>query len=366
MTTQPDRNAEAAHVLREINGDSRFRQLFPSRLAAVMKRCAEWGRYEARRREAQRLRLAAVGGGLHALIEADSESGVEREWAQSEPPLWTTAASDNRELCWVRVALWFDIQNGNRDGAPLLSDPPDNGLSRIEMAAFHGPLVVIREEIEASEAVSLLASAWVVRDDLAAIDTGLRTLHRACRAFINPADPHQLNAVRDAVKRLQEMGWVSLDELADVRELLAPLLLTVVGKPLDDKRSKADIAARAAKMVEEVSWLTANRGQVHNQESGHGAPANNVDQERDTSPAAPTMGDLVSAAGISNETFRRLRKKAGIVVQLKGGAARNRRYPAGEIDQLVATALAGNYLERARMAKAWACWGSRKQAADKP
>jgi hypothetical protein len=85
----------------------------------------------------------------------------------------------------------------------------------------------------------------------------------------------------------------------------------------------------------------------------------------DAKPTDPTMSDLASEAGISNDTFRRVREAASIEVELKGAAARNRRYPPSEVDRLIRAALAGNFIERTAMASKWARWGSKK-AADKP
>lgn len=79
----------------------------------------------------------------------------------------------------------------------------------------------------------------------------------------------------------------------------------------------------------------------------------------------PTMRDLASEAGISDDTFRRVRDAAGIEVKLKGAAARNKRYNPSEVDRLIAAALAGNFIERTAMAKKWARWGS-KNAASTP
>lgn len=73
---------------------------------------------------------------------------------------------------------------------------------------------------------------------------------------------------------------------------------------------------------------------------------------------APTMRDLASEVGISDDTFRRVRVAAGIKVTLKGAKARNRRYSPAEVDWLILAARNGTYLERAAMAEKWARWGS--------
>lgn len=85
----------------------------------------------------------------------------------------------------------------------------------------------------------------------------------------------------------------------------------------------------------------------------------------DTYFAEPTMRDLASEAGISDDTFRRVRRAAQIQVMLKGAAARNRRYHPREVDALIGTALAGNFIERTAMADKWKEWSS-NNAAGKP
>jgi hypothetical protein len=78
----------------------------------------------------------------------------------------------------------------------------------------------------------------------------------------------------------------------------------------------------------------------------------------------PNLRDLATAAGISDDTFRRVRKAADIHVKLKGAAARNRRYSRIEVDRLIQAALAGNFIERTAMASKWEKWSSK--AASKP
>jgi len=73
----------------------------------------------------------------------------------------------------------------------------------------------------------------------------------------------------------------------------------------------------------------------------------------------PTMGDLVAEAGISNDTFGRVRKLAGIEVELKGGAARNRRYSPKEVTDLIDAAARGNFMERRKMQEKWKRWTAR-------
>lgn len=84
-----------------------------------------------------------------------------------------------------------------------------------------------------------------------------------------------------------------------------------------------------------------------------------------TTPTAPTIRDLATAAGVGDDTLRRVRTAAGIVVKLKGAAARNRRYSPSEVDSLITAALNGPFMERAGMAEKWAKWSSQK-AASKP
>lgn len=79
----------------------------------------------------------------------------------------------------------------------------------------------------------------------------------------------------------------------------------------------------------------------------------------------PTMRTLADQANIGDDTFRRVRKAAGIVLNLKGSKASQRRYTPLEVDRLIEAALTGNYRNRMEMAQNWASWGSKK-AATKP
>ncbi len=73
---------------------------------------------------------------------------------------------------------------------------------------------------------------------------------------------------------------------------------------------------------------------------------------------SPTMRDLATAAGIGDDTFRRVRKAAKLAPGPTGAAGRNRRYGPVEVDRLVQGALRGNFIERRGMAVKWAKWSS--------
>jgi hypothetical protein len=77
----------------------------------------------------------------------------------------------------------------------------------------------------------------------------------------------------------------------------------------------------------------------------------------------PTGQDLAIEAGISDDTFRRIRNAAGIVVKLKGAAARTRRYKQREVDALISAALGGAFTDRRGIAAKWKRWSSIKAAA---
>lgn len=79
----------------------------------------------------------------------------------------------------------------------------------------------------------------------------------------------------------------------------------------------------------------------------------------------PTGEDLAVEAEISDDTFRRVRTAAGIVVKLKGSAARARRYTKREVDAMISAALGGTFKDRRKIAEKWKRWSS-IQAASKP
>ncbi len=100
------------------------------------------------------------------------------------------------------------------------------------------------------------------------------------------------------------------------------------------------------------SWMNARERQL----AGTGL----VEQkDAPDSQVLPTMSDLATAAGISDDTFRRVRTAAKITVKARGAAARNWRYKPSHVDRLIRAALGGNFIERAAMAAKWERWSSK-------
>jgi len=143
---------------------------------------------------------------------------------------------------------------------------------------------------------------------------------------------------------------------------------------IDDDESLVNELHRAGaragipyKVIEQSSWadihpalVGARQWRADRAASSDAPPAAAVDPHAIDAPTtAPTAGDLATEAGISDDTFRRVRREAKIDLRLKGAAARNRRYTSKEIDKLRAAALAGNFIERRAMADKWAKWGSK-------
>lgn len=65
---------------------------------------------------------------------------------------------------------------------------------------------------------------------------------------------------------------------------------------------------------------------------------------------------MVSAAQISNDTFRRVRAGAGITFDLKGHAAGNRPYPPEQVDRLIDAVHRGRFGKRKEITNAWRGW----------
>lgn len=80
---------------------------------------------------------------------------------------------------------------------------------------------------------------------------------------------------------------------------------------------------------------------------------------------APMMKDLAIAAGISDDTFRRVCKAAGLERSPRGAGGRKRRFGPDEVDRLIEAARNGNYYERTTMIEQWSPW-SRNFAATLP
>lgn len=72
----------------------------------------------------------------------------------------------------------------------------------------------------------------------------------------------------------------------------------------------------------------------------------------------PTLRDLCSTVGISNDTFRRIRESAGILVKERGGAARIRAYSADEVDRMIRAATRDHRLEAESIKLKWSMWGN--------
>jgi hypothetical protein len=87
------------------------------------------------------------------------------------------------------------------------------------------------------------------------------------------------------------------------------------------------------------------------QSAGAHAPA-------EPTASGPTMRDLADEVGISDDTFGRIRSRAGIAVAETGGAARKRPYPPDEVARLITAALGGGFLEGKTIAAKWAKWGN--------
>lgn len=89
--------------------------------------------------------------------------------------------------------------------------------------------------------------------------------------------------------------------------------------------------------------------------SGHAAKPPGTQPITDVLPAGR---DLVNATGISPDTFRRIRKAAGIRSDLTGHAAANRPYSPEEVDRLIAAVQSGGFLKKQKIVSAWKPWGT--------
>lgn len=216
------------------------------------------------------------------------------------------------------------------------------------------------------------ALCWEIRDWRTAID--------AARAAIPAARPF-MDSLRDApIDRLSTKLGILLGELGGLINRVAvgdlPLhdapivgdLRRLAGLLCDEHQRLKHIAGSeqqpdalepAARAAEIRAIDRPGRKAAASQPIVNASPmaACSGDPESVTS-TGPTVGDLAGEAGVSLETVGRVRHAAGIVVKLRGGAARTRRYTAAEVDQMIEAALAGRFFERKRMASKWAKWGT--------
>lgn len=92
------------------------------------------------------------------------------------------------------------------------------------------------------------------------------------------------------------------------------------------------------------------------------------DQDRDTQPCSgkdsrrPTMRELVDVVGISDDTFRRIRERAGLVITETGHNSGTRAYSPSEVDLLLQAAGSMKYQKSTQMLENWSRWGSNSAA----
>lgn len=211
------------------------------------------------------------------------------------------------------------------------------GMVQVEDGLAGRSVPLIAGELDRPRTGVSKVDAWIARAD------ALRALRRGTvEAFGEiPLTKSQLIASAEEVEMI-------------VRESAIELLNTV---PRDQRPALLALAFVADTQHPQDGHLTAAIIELTASAPAWKVPA--IDDNGRTKSTAPTMRDLASEAGISDDTFRRIRDAAGITVQLKGAAARNRRYDPGEVDRLIAAALAGNFIERTAIAQKWARWGSK-------
>lgn len=173
-------------------------------------------------------------------------------------------------------------------------------------------------------------------------------------------------AVMDA-GAVNPMDRWSAKAINRIRSLIGPLDPVIVG-PEDargfvrDGKLPDNYRARlvsVAKCIDDLRAVVPADSALEGPAPNTAGIAGGTGNSEHARPTYPTMGDLASVVGISDDTFRRVRKAAGIVVELRGAAARNRRYPPAEVDLLIRAASAGTFLERAAMVDKWKKWGSK-------
>lgn len=235
-------------------------------------------------------------------------------------PVVTPAETDSRN--WVivlRVGRW--ARDVARECWPLVRD-------RIELAS---PALELDRYVEPDDATAAL---WIAR------------LHRV---LVNGELPRAGDAMDFAIAALADPPLTECDFYPG-QDDEGTSVLWVKTSPQNKFTFRVVlslIALRTLRCAERVrDWPTAKD--------------RSMEPERE-----PTMGDLMDAAGIGDDTFRRIRAAANIEVTERGGAAGNRRYSPDEVSRLVDAVLSGNFRNRTTVAERWARWGSNK-AASKP
>jgi len=144
------------------------------------------------------------------------------------------------------------------------------------------------------------------------------------------------------------------------RERIRELLLLVDGAAMDGLKEttellygvKADQPLSVRKLAVPLSEARAG---VRALRLNHGGTDR---RSPDFTEPRPTGRRLAELVGVSDDTFRRVREAAKIIVAEKGGAARNRTYTVEEVDRLIVSAAAGTFMERDKMVAEWAKYGT--------
>ncbi|MBX3401883.1 MAG: hypothetical protein KF699_00585 [Phycisphaeraceae bacterium] len=108
------------------------------------------------------------------------------------------------------------------------------------------------------------------------------------------------------------------------------------------------------------AWLEALHDAAVRARAQLSAPAQDVKPAEDLEAVSerPTTSDLCAAAGISNPTFGRIRKDAGIEAPPADGRAAATTYSPEEVDRLIAAAMKAGRREARKIAQHWAKWST--------
>lgn len=319
----PDRSAEGVRAIDVEAGG-------PDDFAAMLARASDTD---------GPLRELGVGGINSRLCQRTQRAlsngdGFVAEWLWSDPVGGTIHPNEEAGEAWPRLCntLW-----------QLVVDRVDT-IVPVALAAGDVDAPTIGKEPKTSDAARLLHwLAWSGQVEGLRANVGWRLLFR-------PTDDSQLPEFATFPKSLTQSSPFD----AGRPERPAPIpdkpWLHVAGWWW----STIERAGEA--LVAVIDWLFSGLSSPEARLAGSEA------QHRPADPTShPTARDLSEVAGISTDTFRRVRTAAGIEVQAKGGAARNRRYSPDEVDRLIAAARSGNFHEREAMQRKWAQWSTERR-----
>lgn len=187
----------------------------------------------------------------------------------------------------------------------------------------------------------------------------------------------ELDIVKSLASKVRSIAWKPRTELfgqtsetwrASMEQAVAECDSLVASAFIFNKRSDDCLSLDSRKLLQGAFDRLLRYARQAEYSEDLLRPRPEVARERESGTALsswPTFADLRRVCPISDDTFRRILKDAGIKVSKKGGGAKKRRFSPDEINEIIAAAIREQRLDCYVMSDKWAKWGnqSRNEAA---